>query len=50
MKRIAEKGPFIIKGEPEIMNAMDELLKEFIAQKRLLLSEKEYVPCYKIEK
>lgn len=48
MKRIAEKGPFIIKGDKDIMSAMDQLLTDFVAQKRFMLSHEEYVPCYKI--
>ena len=48
MKRIAEKGPFIIKGDQDIMSAMDQLLTDFVAQKRFMLSHEEYVPCYKI--
>jgi pyrimidine/purine-5'-nucleotide nucleosidase len=30
------------------MRPMDELLKSFVAQHRMKLPGKEYVPCYKV--
>ncbi len=48
MREIKENGSFEIKGDPNIMKAMDKLLSEFIEQKRFLLSQEEYVPCYRI--
>ncbi len=48
MAEIKKHGPFVIEGDSEIMQAMDKLLKEFIAQKRFLLSQSEYVPCYSL--
>ena len=46
MEEIKKHGPFVIEGDSDIMAAMDKLLKEFIDQKRILLSQNEYVPCY----
>ena len=46
MEEIKKHGPFVIEGDSDIMAAMDKLLKEFIDQKRILLSKNEYVPCY----
>ncbi|MCW8902590.1 pyrimidine/purine nucleotide monophosphate nucleosidase domain-containing protein, partial [Sedimenticola sp.] len=46
---IREHGPFQIKGEPELMNAMDELLTSFARQGRMKVTG-EYVPCYEIVK
>ncbi|MGN1393924.1 MAG: nucleotide 5'-monophosphate nucleosidase PpnN [Succinivibrionaceae bacterium] len=48
MKAIKENGPFVLHGDKDIMQALDNLLKDFIVQKRLLISQDEYKPCYKI--
>lgn len=48
MREIEKHGPFILKGDTDIMSAMDELLTDFITQKRFMLSNEEYKPCYKI--
>lgn len=48
VKAIAENGPFEIHGDPELMQAMDQLLERFIAQKRMKLGEESYQPCYTI--
>lgn len=49
MREIAAHGPFKIKGDKDIMEAMDQLLRDFITQGRLLLSQEAYVPCYELE-
>lgn len=46
IKAVAEKGPFKLHGDADIIESMDKLLQSFIEQKRVLLSEKEYKPCY----
>ncbi|MGN0914732.1 MAG: nucleotide 5'-monophosphate nucleosidase PpnN [Succinivibrio sp.] len=48
IRLVAKKGPFKLHGDPEIINAMDKLLKDFIDQGRVILSQKEYVPCYEL--
>lgn len=48
MRAIAEKGPFKLKGDKIIIEAMDALLRDYIAQGRLLLSQNDYVPCYEL--
>ncbi len=45
MRAIEQHGPFHIDGEPVIMRALDELLRSFVAQKRMKMSG-EYRPCY----
>jgi predicted Rossmann-fold nucleotide-binding protein len=49
LKQIEQHGPFKIKGDPEIMNLMDQLLRDFVAQGRMSLGDKNYKPCYQIE-
>ncbi len=47
MRRIEAHGPFKIDGDSEIMAALDELLKAFVAQRRMKMSG-EYKPCYQV--
>lgn len=46
---IAEKGPFELSGDPELMVMVDDLLRDFIAQQRMKLPGSEYKPCYVIK-
>lgn len=46
-QKIAEYGPFQIRGEKAIMQAFDELLKTFIQQGRMKVTA-DYLPCYQI--
>ncbi len=50
VKLVAEKGPFKLHGDPEIIESMASLLEDFIKQGRILLSQREYTPCYVFEK
>jgi predicted Rossmann-fold nucleotide-binding protein len=47
MRAIEQHGPFRIDGEPEIMRALDALLRAFVAQNRMKMSG-EYRPCYEV--
>ena len=47
MRRIEAHGPFEIHGDPEIMKALDALLRSFVVQQRMKL-EGEYRPCYRV--
>ena len=46
---IAEKGPFELSGDPELMEMVDELLRDFVEQQRMKLPGTEYQPCYIIK-
>jgi len=48
IRQIREHGPFEIKGDADIMQAMDRLLQSFVAEKRMKIGDEEYTPCYKI--
>lgn len=48
LHQIDKKGPFVIDGDPRIMRALDALLRSFVAQHRMKLPGREYVPCYRI--
>ena len=47
MREIEKHGPFEIHGDPEIMQAMDALLRAFVEQRRMKISG-EYRPCYRV--
>lgn len=48
IRAIEKYGHFEIKGDPKIMELMDELLASFVVQHRMKLPGSEYIPCYKI--
>jgi predicted Rossmann-fold nucleotide-binding protein len=50
VQRIRELGPFEIQGDPELMEAVDDLLRSFVKEGRMKMATSEYVPCYKIRK
>jgi predicted Rossmann-fold nucleotide-binding protein len=45
---IERHGPFELHGDPEIMRPLDELLRSFVAQRRMKIAGAEYVPCYRL--
>ena len=45
---IEAHGPFELSGDREIMALLDELLRAFVAQKRMKLGSDEYKPCYRL--
>jgi len=47
MRRIEEYGPFEIHGDADMMQALDELLRAFVEQRRMKISG-EYRPCYRV--
>jgi pyrimidine/purine-5'-nucleotide nucleosidase len=47
MRAIEQHGPFRIDGDPEIMRALDALLRAFVEQRRMKMSG-EYRPCYEV--
>lgn len=48
IEEIKKKGPFKINGDPEIINAVDDLLKMFVEEGRMKVNKVNYKPCYKI--
>ncbi len=47
IKAVEKNGPFSIRGEPDIVDAMDRLLMTFVEQKRMKLKG-DYSPCYQL--
>jgi hypothetical protein len=49
LRAIREQGPFEIRGEPVIMQALDDMLTSFVANNRMKLpGSSAYQPCYRI--
>lgn len=49
MKQIAERGPYKLQGDKEIMKQLDDLLRSFVKQDRMKLpGGTAYQPCYEI--
>ena len=48
IERIAEHGPYQLRGEPTLMTELDELLQQFVTQGRMKLHEHPYRPCYQL--
>ena len=49
MRAIEQYGPFLIRGDDAIMQALDQLLASFVEQQRMKLpGTAAYVPCYRV--
>ncbi len=48
VRDIREKGPYQIRGQRDLMDAVESLLLQFIEQGRMKLGAEVYTPCYKI--
>jgi predicted Rossmann-fold nucleotide-binding protein len=48
IKEIQDNGPFEIKGDRDLIQAIDELLTMFINDGRMKVNKESYVPCYTI--
>ncbi|WP_278182585.1 nucleotide 5'-monophosphate nucleosidase PpnN [Vibrio misgurnus] len=49
IREIERHGPFIMHGDPQLMDKIDKLLNDFVAQHRMKLpGGTAYEPCYKI--
>jgi hypothetical protein len=47
--RVEEHGPFELRGDRHIIGELGKLLEDFVAQRRMRLSDPSaYVPCYRI--
>jgi pyrimidine/purine-5'-nucleotide nucleosidase len=45
---IEERGPFEIRGEPEVLLLLDRLLGKFVREGRMRLPGQRYEPCYRV--
>ncbi len=45
---IEREGPFELRGDPQILALLDQLLRAFVAQGRMKLPGSAYQPCYRL--
>ncbi len=50
IRRIEQHGPFEIRADNDIMQALDGLLQAFVEQGRMKVPGKTYQPCYSLSK
>lgn len=48
IRRVRKHGPFELRGDKVLLNAIGQLLESFVAQNRMKLPGKSYEPCYRI--
>lgn len=48
MRAIEQQGPFELRGEPELILALDDLLRSFADAGRMRLEGRAYTPCYRL--
>lgn len=46
IQEVAEKGPYQLSGDGEIISELDKLLREFINQGRMKIKTEDYKPCF----
>lgn len=50
IRAIRQHGKFRLKGDPDLMATLDELLQSFVEQHRMKLPGSDYHPCYVVER
>jgi len=50
IQQVREHGPYLIKGETRLIAALDDLLRSFVAQRRMKLNVSQYQPCYRLQR
>lgn len=48
VRLVRKHGPFELRGERAIMDAMDSLLRDFVADGRMKIVREQYNPCYTV--
>ena len=48
IRAIEQHGPYEVRGEADILDALNSLLTSFVANKRMKLPGEDYAPCYRI--
>lgn len=49
IEQIKRHGPYLMQGEPRIMELLQGLLDSFVAQRRMKIDYENYHPCWKIQ-
>lgn len=48
IRQIESKGPFQLRGDPQLLASMATVLEEFVAAGRMKLSRADYRPCFEL--
>ncbi len=49
IRLVEQQGPFELRGDPTLIGSLGTLLRDFVAERRMRLSDPStYVPCYRI--
>ena len=48
IRAVEEHGPFELRGDPDLIAALDTLLQAFVRQNRMKLRQEGYRPCYRL--
>ena len=48
IRAIEDHGPFELHGEPDVIDALDQLLESFVCQRRMKINHEEYEPCFRL--
>lgn len=48
IRAIEEHGPFQLTGDPQVIDALAELLDSFVEQRRMKINHEDYVPCFRL--
>ncbi|MFK7913775.1 MAG: nucleotide 5'-monophosphate nucleosidase PpnN, partial [Pseudomonadales bacterium] len=48
IRLVEEHGPFMLRSDPEISRALDDLLRAFVSAGRMKLASTTYEPCYEV--
>ena len=48
MRAVATHGPFQIQGDPDVIQALDGLLRDFVSQGRMKIDAARYQPCFRL--
>lgn len=48
VRAVEQQGPYQLRGDPDIVASLGELLTAFIAQGRMKLDSSNYTPCYEL--
>jgi predicted Rossmann-fold nucleotide-binding protein len=48
IRRVEQFGPFELRGDPSVAQALDEVLSRFVAESRMKLAGSAYTPCFRI--
>lgn len=49
IEQIEQHGPYLMQGDPDIMDKLQTLLDDFVEQRRMKIDYENYQPCWKIQ-